>query len=78
MKTIVLTEKEIEVINGHLNGDFDHYTITKEQANIFNKVLNDADDFMRDEDLFDEIEDENFSDMIEWYYNKYLEQQQGN
>lgn len=70
MNKIILTQKEIEIIESQINGTFNIWNASEEDRCILNNITKRADDLLRELDAYDELE----GDLIEWYYNKYKEQ----
>jgi len=70
MDKIELSEKEIQVIKDQLNGDIDGWTATEEQQKLLTGVINKA------EALMDELNayDDDFDDLIQWFWDKYQRQ----
>lgn len=70
MKKINLTEDEIQVIKEQLNGEFGAFTATPKQMELIMSVTAKAEALINELDAYDELED----DLIEWFWNKYKEQ----
>ncbi len=72
MEKIVLTEKEIEVIDLFLAEKVDIETVaTDEQKELLMGVTDRAEALMEELDAYDELDD----NLIKWYYDKYKAQQ---
>lgn len=71
MKAIILSEKEIEVINKQLNGEIEVYDVTEEDQIILTGVIEKAENLLEELDVYDEFGD----DLIKWFYGKYKEQE---
>lgn len=71
MKDIVLTKKELEVIQKQLNGRIEVHSATEEEQQLLMSVIDKADALVDELDAYDEFGD----DLILWFYNKYLEQE---
>jgi hypothetical protein len=72
MEKIVLTEKEIEVIDLFLAEKVDIETVaTDEQKELLMGVTDRAEALMEELDAYDELDD----NLVKWYYNKYKAQQ---
>ena len=72
MEKIVLTEKEIEVIDLFLSEKVDIETVaTDEQKELLMGVTDRAEALMEELDAYDELDD----NLIKWYYDKYKAQQ---
>ena len=72
MDKIVLTEKEIEVIDLFLAEKVDIETVaTDEQKELLMGVTDRAEALMEELDAYDELDD----NLIKWYYDKYKAQQ---
>lgn len=69
MTKIELTAAEIEVIKQQLNGEIEIFTATDEQQVLLSGVIEKA------EALDEELGYQEYEDMIQWYYDLYLEQQ---
>lgn len=74
MKKIVLTEKEIEVIQQQLNGEIEVHSATEEQQQLLMGVIDKANDLLDEEDAYDELEAQG-NDLIDWYWKKYQAQE---
>ena len=71
-KKIQLTEREIEVINKQLNGDIELFTGQDEEMDIICDIIKRAEELMHELEAYEESGD----DLVEWYYNKYKEQEE--
>lgn len=72
MEKIVLTEKEIEVIDLFLAEKVDIETVaTDEQKELLMGVTDRAEALMEELNAYDELDD----NLIKWYYDKYKAQQ---
>ncbi len=72
MEKIVLTEKEIEVIDLFLAEKVDIETVaTDEQKELLMGVTDRAEALMEELDAYDELDD----NLIKWYYDKYKAQE---
>lgn len=72
MEKIVLTEKEIEIIDLFLAEKVDIETVaTDEQKELLMGVTDRAETLMEELDAYDELDD----NLIKWYYDKYKAQQ---
>ena len=69
MKKIVLTEKEIEVIQQQLNGEIEVHSATEEQQRVLMGVIDKANDLLDEEDAYEELEAQG-NDLIDWYWKK--------
>lgn len=67
MAKIELTAKEIEVIEQQLQGKIEVYTATDEQQEILGGVIDKATELAQQTQ-------EDFDDLIQWYYDKYKAQ----
>lgn len=74
MKKIVLTEKEIEVIQQQLNGEIEVHSATEEQQQLLMGVIDKANDLLDEEDAYEELEAQG-NDLIYWYWKKYQAQE---
>lgn len=74
MKKIVLTEKEIEVIQQQLNGEIEVHSATEEQQQLLMGVIDKANDLLDEEDAYEELEAQG-NDLIGWYWKKYQAQE---
>ena len=69
MEKIVLTEKEIEIIDLFLAEKIDIETVaTDEQKELLMGVTDRAEALMEELDAYDELDD----NLIKWYYDKYI------
>ena len=72
MDKIVLTEKEIEIIDLFLAEKVDIETVaTDEQKELLMGVTDRAEALMEELDAYDELDD----NLIKWYYDKYKAQE---
>lgn len=69
-RKIILTDEEKKVIEQQLNGEIEEWSATEQQRRVLTKVINDANALMDESEAYEESGD----DLIEWYYNKYKEQ----
>ena len=74
MKKIVLTEKEIEVIQQQLNGEIEVHSATEEQQQLLMGVIDKANALLDEEDAYEELEAQG-NDLIDWYWKKYQAQE---
>lgn len=75
MKTIVITQEQMEVIQQHLKGEFGMFTATEHQMKVLSGVIKEAEALMEELDAYDDLDDIEDGDMVRWYLNKYNEQQ---
>lgn len=68
---IVITDKEKQVIEKHLNGELNAFFLEDRERELIDKVIDDAEKLMKEQNAYDEID----NSLIAWYYNKYLAQQ---
>ena len=71
MGKIILSEKEIEVIKKQLSGKIEVHSATEEEQKLLMDVIDKAEALEEELDAYDESGD----DLIEWFYNKYKEQE---
>ena len=71
MGKIILSEKEIEVIKKQLSGKIEVHSATEEEQKFLMDVIDKAEALEEGLDAYDESGD----DLIEWFYNKYKEQE---
>lgn len=71
MGKIILSEKEIEVIKKQLSGKIEVHSATEEEQKFLMDVIDKAEALEDELDAYDESGD----DLIEWFYNKYKEQE---
>lgn len=69
---INLSADEIEVIHQQLNGEFGAFTATPRQQQLIMGVTDKALALADKLNAYDDVGE----DLIEWYYNKYLEQEE--
>lgn len=69
MKTIILNEKEIEVIKAQLNGEIEIWT-TEEVENVLGGVIDKAEALMHELEAYDDANGR----LIEWYWEMYNKQ----
>lgn len=67
---IELSQRELEVIEAHLKGGVGYEPETEEEKQVMMTVIDKADAYMRALDAWDELG----NSLIEWFYNKYKEQ----
>ena len=70
-KRIVLTDKEIEVIEKNLRGELNAFFMEDSEREAIDKVTEDAKALMKELHAYDELG----NSLIEWYYNKYKAQE---
>ncbi len=70
-KKIELTEREIEVIKMQLSGDLEMFTGQDEEMDVICVVIEKADELMHELEAYEESGD----DLVEWYWNKYQNQE---
>lgn len=73
MNKIELSTDEIKVIHQQLNGEIEVWNATDEQQKLLTSVIHKAEAL--DEELGYE---EEYTDMIAWFWNKYQEQEKEN
>lgn len=71
MKKINLTEAEIEVIKRYENGEINTFTPEEKDREILQGIIHKA------EDALDDYPDDEFDDLVLWYYGKFQEQNTG-
>lgn len=71
MKKIELSEQEIQVIKDQLDGKISAFTATPEQQQLLMGVIDKADALMEELDAYDD----DYSDLIAWFWGKYQAQQ---
>lgn len=72
MKTIVITQEQMEVINEYLDGKIGMFTATDHQMEVMSEVIEAATSLLEELDAYDELDENN--DTIKWYLKKYTEQ----
>lgn len=70
MAQIILTEEEKKVIEKHLKGELNAFFAEERERDVIDKVIDDAKQLMAELNAYDELD----SSLVEWYYNKYKEQ----
>ena len=73
MKKIELTDEQIKVIEQQLNGEIEIFTATDEQQAILAAIIDDAEALMDELNAYDELDEHN-SDLVQWYFDMYKEQ----
>lgn len=73
MTKIELSAEEIQVIKQQLNGEFGAFTATLKQQQLITGVADKAIILAKEQNAFNDIGE----DLIQWYYDKYKEQQAG-
>lgn len=68
---IILTDKEKELIEKQLNGQFSPFDATNEERQTLSNVIQSAEILCKELDAYDDIGD----GLLQWYYNKYKAQQ---
>lgn len=71
MIKIELNEKEIELIERQLSGNFNPFMATLEEKEIYSGVIDKADALVAELDEWDESND----NLVQWFYDKYKSQQ---
>lgn len=74
MEKIILTEREIELINKHLRGEIEVYNATDEEQEVLGNIIDRADDLMEELDAYDALDDLEF-DLLRWYLSMYENQE---
>jgi hypothetical protein len=74
MSKIELSADEIKVIHQQLNGEIEIYNATDEQQRLLSSVIDKADALLDETDAYDELEEQG-NDLVQWFWNKYQEQQ---
>lgn len=74
MGKIILTEREIELINKHLRGEIEVYNATDEEQEVLGNIIDRADDLMEELDAYDALDDLEF-DLLRWYLTMYENQE---
>lgn len=74
MSKIELSADEIKVIHQQLNGEIEIYNATDEQQRLLSSVIDKADALLDETDTYDELEEQG-NDLVQWFWNKYQEQQ---
>ena len=72
MKKIELTDLELKVLQQDVKGEFSDFDATEEELRAMVSVIKKADALVRELDAYEEEGD----DLILWYWNKYLSQQE--
>lgn len=70
MTKIHLTEREIELINKHLDGGIEVHSATDEEQDVLGNVIDRANDLMDELDAYDAMDDLEF-DLLRWYLTMY-------
>lgn len=71
MEKIILSEKEIDVIQKQLNGEIEVHSATEEEQQLLMGVIDKADALLEELDAYEELN----GNLILWFYNKYQEQE---
>lgn len=74
MGKIILTKREIELINKHLRGEIEVYNATDEEQEVLGNIIDRADDLMEELDAYDALDDLEF-DLLRWYLTMYENQE---
>lgn len=74
MKTIVITQEQMEVIQEYLDGKIGMFTATDHQMEVMSGIIKSATALLEELDAYDELDEDN--DTIRWYLKKYNEQQE--
>ena len=72
MKKIELTDLELKVLQQDVNGEFSDFDATEEELRAMVSVIKKADALVAELDAYEEEGD----NLILWYWNKYLAQQE--
>lgn len=70
MEKIILTEREIELINKHLRGEIEVHSATDEEQEVLGNIIDRADDLMEELNAYDALDDLEF-DLLRWYLSMY-------
>ena len=73
MRKIELTDLELRLLKLDVIHEFSDFDATEEELRAMVRVINKADDLMRELDEYDELGD----DLILWFWEKYLQQEKG-
>ena len=73
MRKIELTDLELRLLKLDVIHEFSDFDATEEELRAMVRVINKADDLMRELDEYDELGD----DLILWFWEKYLKQEKG-
>ena len=73
MRKIELTDLELRLLKLDVIHEFSDFDATEEELRAMVRVINKADDLMRELDQYDELGD----DLILWFWEKYLKQEKG-
>ena len=65
-----MTEREIELINKHLDGGIEVHSATDEEQEVLGNVIDRANDLMDELDAYDAMDDLEF-DLLRWYLSMY-------
>lgn len=74
MKTIVITQEQMEVIQEYLDGKIGMFTATDHQMEVMSGIIKSATALLEELDAYEELDEDN--DTIRWYLKKYNEQQE--
>lgn len=70
-KKIELSELELRMLELDIKHEFYPMTATKEEAMALNRVIEKADNLMRELNAYDELD----NSLMEWFYAKYKAQE---
>ncbi|MBQ1957570.1 MAG: hypothetical protein II353_01795 [Alistipes sp.] len=73
MRKIELTDLELRLLKLDVIHEFSDFDATEEELRAMVSVINKADDLMRELDEYDELG----TDLILWFWEKYLKQEKG-
>lgn len=68
MSIILLSKREIEAIEKHLNGEFETLTTDSYYRGVLEGVI------LQAQQLLEETDEDSDGDLIQWYYNKFMSQ----
>lgn len=71
MSRIELSNDEIKIIEKQLSGEFDQFESSEEEQKLMMSVIDKANALMEELDAYEESGD----DTIQWFYDKYKQQQ---
>lgn len=75
MERIELTQQEVSLINKHLEGKVNAFTLSKEEQQVMNKLIDKAATLEEELDAIDERFEMPNADLLAWYYKKFKDQE---
>ena len=75
MEKIILTQEEKQLIEKHLNGQYNPFFATEVEQAMFNNLIDKAEAYEEAVNGIDERMEEPNCDLLSWYYKKFNQQE---